>query len=81
MMYYVYVLYSSNFDRYYIGLSSDIDERLKSHNGGQVKSTKSFIPWLVVHREVFESRSEARTREKYLKSAAGRRWRKKNLGM
>ena len=79
-MYFIYVLYSKNFDRYYVGLSSNIELRLKQHNSKKVKSTKAFAPWEIIHFEKFETRIEARKREKYLKSAAGRRWRKNNLG-
>ncbi|MBJ7879504.1 GIY-YIG nuclease family protein [Gelidibacter salicanalis] len=80
-MYVVYIIYSIKFDRYYVGMSSDFKERLKTHNSGQVKSTKAFRPWDLFHLEEFETRTEARTKEKYLKSATGRRWRKHNLGM
>ena len=79
-MYFVYVLRSINFERHYVGLSSDVLERLKSHNGGNVVSTRPFRPWKIIHIEEFKTRAEAREREKYLKSAAGRRWRKNNLG-
>jgi len=79
-LYYIYVLYSDKFDRFYVGLSSDIQRRLKNHNFGHVKSTKAYLPWRIVHFETFETRIEARNREKHLKSAAGRRWRKNNLG-
>ncbi|WP_299394214.1 GIY-YIG nuclease family protein [uncultured Gelidibacter sp.] len=80
-MHVVYILFSIKFDRYYVGLSSDFGERLKTHNSGRVTSTKAFKPWELFHLEEFETRIEARTREKYLKSAAGRKWRKNNLGM
>jgi len=80
-MFFVYIIYSVGFDRYYVGLSSNVILRLKAHNSGVVKSTKAFRPWKIVHTELFETRIEARRREKYLKSAAGRRWRKNNLGM
>ncbi len=40
----------------------------------------AFCPWEIIHAEIFETRIEARKREKYFKSAAGRRWRKLNLG-
>lgn len=62
-------------------MSADVEQRLKTHNSGQVKSTKAYIYWTLVHVEEFNSRIEARKREKYLKSAAGRRWRKINLGL
>ncbi|MFP2995332.1 GIY-YIG nuclease family protein [Spongiivirga sp. MCCC 1A20706] len=80
-MFYVYVLYSQQACRYYIGMTADLEARLKTHNSGSVKSTKAFIPWKMIHFEKFSTRLEARKREKYLKSAAGRRWRKRNLGM
>ncbi|WP_422105598.1 GIY-YIG nuclease family protein [Winogradskyella sp.] len=78
-MFYVYVLYSSDFERYYVGISTNIQRRLKGHNSAKVISTKAFRPWAIVHFESFPTRIEARHREKYLKSAAGRRWRKLNI--
>ncbi len=80
-MVYVYVLYSNDFERYYVGMSDNVEKRLKEHNKGLSKSTKPYVPWRLVHSEQFETRMEARTREKYLKSAAGRRWRKKNIDL
>ncbi len=80
-MFFVYVLYSDGFDKYYVGLSENVDKRLKEHNEGQNKSTKPYIPWRVVHLEEYKTRNEARTREKYLKSASGRRWRRKNINL
>ena len=62
-------------------MSKDTADRLKSHNSGKVRPTKAFKPWIIVHTEMFESRIEARQREKYLKPVAGRKWRKNNLGM
>lgn len=62
-------------------MSTNVNERLTYHNLGRVKSTKPFIKWELIHVEEFETRIEARKREKYLKSAAGRRWRKNNLGL
>ena len=81
VMYYVYIIYSTKSERYYVGLSRVIEQRLLAHNRGKVRSTRPFIPWKLVYSEPFETRVQAREREKYLKSAAGRRWRKLNLGM
>ncbi len=80
-MYYVYIIYSKKFKRYYIGMSANVAQRVISHNSGKVRSTKAFIKWELIHVEDFKTRNEARVREKYLKSAAGRRWRKTNLGL
>ncbi len=62
-------------------MSTGVKQRVNSHNSGKVKSTKAFITWELVFVEEFKTRMEARIREKYLKSAAGRRWRKNNLGL
>ena len=79
MKYYVYILKSEKFNRRYIGLSTNVDKRLKQHNAGATKSTKPFAPWKIIHYEDFDSRVEARHREKYFKSAAGRRYINKNI--
>ena len=78
-MFYVYVLYSKMFNRYYVGITNRLEDRLNEHNKGKTKSTKAFIPWIIVYQEIFETRVEARIRETYLKSAAGRRWSKDNI--
>ncbi|MBS3737697.1 GIY-YIG nuclease family protein [Mesohalobacter halotolerans] len=78
-MFYVYVLYSKKFDRYYVGMTVDIERRLSEHNSGKMISTKAYKPWIIAHFEVLNTRKEARKREKYLKSSAGRRWRKQNI--
>ena len=73
-MYYVYVLFSSEHDRLYIGSSASPDERLKSHNAGRVRSTKAYRPWERVFLEEHPDRNTAEKRERYLKSDWGRRW-------
>ena len=72
-MFYLYILKSQNFGTYYIGSTSNIDERLKMHNNGFVKSTKGRKPWLLIYKEEFETLSEARKRELQLKSWKKRR--------
>ncbi len=43
------------------------------HNSGKVFSTKKFVPWEIIYSEKIGSYSDARRREKYFKSSAGRR--------
>jgi len=62
-------------------MTSDIEKRIDYHNTGKVKSTKGKTPWKIVHLEKLDSVSSARFREKYFKSAAGRRYRKNILGL
>ncbi|MFO7843700.1 MAG: GIY-YIG nuclease family protein [Bacteroidales bacterium] len=71
-MFYVYILYSDKFNRFYTGFTKDIKQRLKEHNAGQTKSTKPYRPWQLIFQEVCETRMEARKREKYYKSGTGR---------
>jgi putative endonuclease len=72
-MFTVYVLYSQNFNKIYIGYSSNIQERLKSHNELATKGwTVKYRPWQLFYTEVFDTKAEAMKREKQLKSAKGR---------
>ncbi len=73
-MYYIYILYSKDFDKYYVGQCEDIDIRLKRHNNRGVPSTKPYIPWKLVYKEVFATRAEAATREKEIKNKKSRKY-------
>lgn len=76
-MYYAYILESAMNRSQYVGMSENPTKRLTDHNRGKVKSTKLAKPWKIILSESFATRAEARKREKYLKSATGRRFRKK----
>jgi len=74
-MYTVYVLYSEKYNRLYIGFTSDIQNRILSHNQlGKKGFTLKFRPWKLIHTEVFPSQKEAMARERQLKSGQGRKW-------
>jgi len=74
-MFTVYVLYSESFNKIYIGYTSNIEQRIKSHNELAKKGwTIKFRPWKIVLTEFFESKNDAMKREKQLKTAAGRDW-------
>jgi putative endonuclease len=80
MEYSVYVLFSPEYKQIYIGYTSDLKARLLSHNQLSTKGwTIKFRPWTLVHHELFESKKEAMTREKQLKSAKGREWIRRNI--
>jgi putative endonuclease len=72
-MYTVFVLYSSQFDKIYVGFTNNLDNRFKSHNElGNKGWTIKFRPWVIIHTENFDTKSDAMRREKQLKSAMGR---------
>jgi len=76
-MHFTYILKSAKSGKFYVGMSADPERRLSEHNAGKVTSTKPGIPWEKVYQEEFETLAQARKREKYFKTAAGRRFRKK----
>ncbi len=74
-MCHVYVLRSISDGRRYVGMTyQPLDERLQRHNRKHVRSTKSHAPFEMIHSEKCDNRAEARKRERYLKSGAGREW-------
>jgi putative endonuclease len=73
MKYYVYILNSKNHNKTYIGFTNNLGRRLKEHNSGKSKFTRKFIPWEIIYTEEFTNAVEARGREKYFKSSAGRK--------
>ncbi len=67
-MYYLYILQSQKDNGFYIGLSNNIEKRLRDHNYGKTKSTKYRKPFILIYIEEFKTRLDARNREKELKS-------------
>ncbi|MDE2001406.1 MAG: GIY-YIG nuclease family protein [Patescibacteria group bacterium] len=79
-MYTVYVLRDSQ-NKLYKGLTSNLDRRLKEHRSGHTRTTAKMKDLKVVYTESCQTFVEARKRELYLKSAAGRRYLKKTIEM
>lgn len=78
-MFHVYILFSEKDRGLYIGFTSDIKQRMKQHNQGQVVSTKERRPLNLVHLESFVIKEDAKAREEYLKSGYGRQQLKSQL--
>lgn len=77
--YYVYVLRSLKDLKFYTGYTTNIDNRLKLHNNGEVISTKSRRPFELVYFEACFNKADALHREKYLKTTYGKRYIKNRL--
>ncbi|HLD71363.1 MAG TPA: GIY-YIG nuclease family protein [Candidatus Peribacteraceae bacterium] len=71
-MFTVYVLRSAQNDQLYVGYTTDIKQRLKTHNNGNVSSTKGKIPWKLIFAETYLSQDDALRREKYFKTTQGK---------
>ena len=67
-MFTVYILYSKSFDRYYVGYTNDLERRISEHNRKKGKFTDAGIPWFLVHSELYSTKKEAMTRERFIKS-------------
>ena len=72
-MFYVYILYSEKFDKFYIGQTADFDNRLQRHNKGYEKATSPYIPWEMLLYLEKNSRKEAMELEKKLKNLSKNR--------
>jgi len=77
--YYVYVLQSSIDDNFYVGYTNDLKRRILEHNRGIVKSTENRKPLKLVYCEVSLNQTDAILREKYLKTAWGKRYIKNRI--
>ena len=78
-MHYVYVLKSERDGKMYVGYTADLRERLTLHNAGKVKSTQARRPLKLVYYEACLGQRDALRREKYLKTAYGKRYIKNRL--
>ena len=76
-IYIVYLLKSLVVNKSYVGFTNNLPLRLKQHNNGKSRYTNLYKPWEVIYTENYITLEEARKREKYLKTAAGRKFLKK----
>ena len=72
MTYTVYVLYSDECQEIYIGHTSNLLERFKSHQTLGKDWTARYRPWIVIYCEYFSEKSDARKREIQLKQYRNR---------
>ena len=71
MFYYVYILKSLKNGSLYIGYTSNLKQRFKSHNSGKNLATKPYLPYELIFYEAFLNIDDAKSREEYLKSGWG----------
>ena len=75
----VYILRSLKDKKFYIGSTNNLTRRIEEHNVGRVRSTKNRIPFILIYWEGCLNKKEAIIREKYLKTAWGKRYVKNRL--
>ena len=69
----VYILFSEKYNKTYVGFTSNLIGRFKSHNILGTKGyTIKYRPWEVIYVEFFNLKVEALKKEKFLKAGNGR---------
>ena len=71
MAFHTYILYSKIKDKFYVGHTNDLENRLHQHNTRNNLGTND---WCVVYKEVFNNRSDAMKREKEIKDKKSRKY-------
>ena len=62
-----------------MGYTNNLSKRIDQHNQGKVNSTKNRIPLKLVYWEGCLNQQDSTSREKYLKTAWGKRYIKNRL--
>ena len=79
-MHYVYLLQSEMAgNQRYVGLTSNLKQRLAHHNAGKSSHTSKFLPWKLVTYVAFSNERKAGLFERYLKSGSGHAFARKRL--
>jgi putative endonuclease len=68
MAFFTYILQSTTSNKFYIGQTNNLDDRLFRHNSNQNLATKNKGPWQFIFTKQFATRSEAMALERKLKS-------------
>lgn len=77
--FYTYVLQSLKDRNFYVGYTNNLVKRIAEHNKGKVPSTKNRVPLRLIYWEGCLNQKDATRREKYLKTAWGKRFIKNRL--
>ncbi|NJC25451.1 GIY-YIG nuclease family protein [Neolewinella antarctica] len=73
-MSFVYILYSTAIDKYYVGYTKDLDKRVLTHQTDEGGWTSGKGPWELMYYECYESDTVARKREIKLKKSKNQRY-------
>jgi len=72
LQYCVYVLISLKDGNLYVGYTTELQKRLTAHFKGEVSSTAPRRPFRLIYAEYHHAMSDAKRREQYLKTSAGK---------
>ncbi|WP_163710669.1 GIY-YIG nuclease family protein [Mangrovibacterium lignilyticum] len=78
-MYYSYVIYNLEHNKFHYGFTVDLKQTEKAHNEGLIDETKRIKPWSLVYQEPCGSKSQAIRRIRFYRTTAGQRFLKRML--
>ncbi|WP_339875380.1 GIY-YIG nuclease family protein [uncultured Algoriphagus sp.] len=73
-MFTVYAISSISRNYIYVGLTSNLENRLQRHNSGYERTTRPYSPFILIYQKEFSTRPQAREHEKFLKTSSGKRF-------
>ena len=79
-MFTTYIIFSKNLDKYYIGHTTDLQQRLVKHLANHNGFTGRTNDWVIVHQEIFDSKEQAYKREREIKNWKSRKMIEKLTG-
>ena len=72
-MYITYIIYSKTADKFYIGATNNIQDRLKKHNSNNKGFTSIATDWELKFQRAFQTKIEATEFERKIKSWKSRK--------
>ena len=74
MKFFVYILHSSTTGKYYCGQTNNLEDRIRRHNNGESKYTRTGVPWDLIKVILCSSRSESVQLESKIKKRGIKRY-------
>ncbi len=71
-MYYTYILFSVDLNKYYVGSTNNLKRRLEDHTRGKDKFSRQAKDWQLKYYEDYNTRAEAFSREQEIKKKKSR---------
>ena len=73
-MWFTYILYSPTLNKYYTGVTDNLDWRIERHNLGWGRFTSKGMPWELKYYESYSAKTEALRREREIKDKKSKRY-------
>ena len=73
MPYFVYILFSNKLNRFYVGITKNVDSRINQHNKGESTYTSAGIPWSLLWSTVKSTLKDVEELELKLKNLSQER--------